>query len=174
MVNCPMENGGSFQFGMLVITRGYLSPSCCCLVSMLAKIIVKPLNPWRFWLQRLGLRFTDVELFVSTLWLFNIAMDNGGKWPIEIDDFPIKTSIYWGFSMAMLNNQMVQFISNTLETIKKKTCSVTFLVFMNPYFWTSRNNSPFSSVTLKNNLSTTALDLRTLTVWPAVARPTLW
>jgi hypothetical protein len=24
-----------------------------------------------------------------------------------IDDFPIKTSIYKGFSMAMLNNQMV-------------------------------------------------------------------
>ena len=38
-----------------------------------------------------------------TLWLFNIAMDNG---PF-IDDFPIKTSIYKGLSMAMLNNQMV-------------------------------------------------------------------
>jgi len=25
-----------------------------------------------------------------------------------IDDFPIKTSIYEGFSMAMLNNQMVK------------------------------------------------------------------
>ena len=25
-----------------------------------------------------------------------------------MDDFPIKTSIYEGFSMAMLNNQMVQ------------------------------------------------------------------
>jgi len=35
--------------------------------------------------------------------LFNIAMENG---PF-IDDFPIKTSIYKGFSMAMLNNQMV-------------------------------------------------------------------
>ena len=35
-----------------------------------------------------------------TLWLFNIAMENG---PF-IDDFPIKTSIYKGFSMAMLNN----------------------------------------------------------------------
>ena len=32
-----------------------------------------------------------------------IAMENG---PF-IDDFPIKTSIYKGFSMAMLNNQMV-------------------------------------------------------------------
>ena len=38
-----------------------------------------------------------------TLWLFNIAMDNG---PFE-DFCPIKTSIYNGFSMAMLNNQMV-------------------------------------------------------------------
>ena len=34
-------------------------------------------------------------VFFSTLWLFNIAMENGGKWPIEIDDFPIKTSIYY-------------------------------------------------------------------------------
>jgi hypothetical protein len=39
----------------------------------------------------------------SNLWLFNIAMENG---PF-IDDFPINTSIYKGFSMAMLNNQMV-------------------------------------------------------------------
>jgi hypothetical protein len=37
------------------------------------------------------------------LWLFNIAMEKG---PF-IDDFPIKTSIYNGFSIAMLNNQMV-------------------------------------------------------------------
>ena len=37
----------------------------------------------------------------DTLWLFNIAMENG---PF-IDDFPIKTSIYKGFSMAILNNQ---------------------------------------------------------------------
>ena len=41
-----------------------------------------------------------------TLWLFNIAMENG---PF-IDDFPIKPSIYQGFSMAMLNNQMVDQI----------------------------------------------------------------
>jgi hypothetical protein len=41
-----------------------------------------------------------------TLWLFNIAMENG---PF-IEDFPIKTSIYKGFSMAMLNNQMVDFL----------------------------------------------------------------
>ena len=34
---------------------------------------------------------------------FKIAMENG---PF-IDDFPVKTSIYKGFSMAILNNQMV-------------------------------------------------------------------
>ena len=39
----------------------------------------------------------------GTLWLFNIAMENG---PF-IDDFPIKPLIYKGFSMAMLNNQRV-------------------------------------------------------------------
>ena len=45
---------------------------------------------------------------IYTLWLFNIAMENG---PF-IDDFPIKTSIYKGFSMAMLNNQMVTVTSS--------------------------------------------------------------
>ena len=43
------------------------------------------------------------QQFWLTLWLFNIAVENG---PF-IDDFPIKTSIYKGFSMAILNNQMV-------------------------------------------------------------------
>jgi hypothetical protein len=38
-----------------------------------------------------------------TIWIFNIAMENG---PFT-DDVPIKTSIYHGFSIAMLNNQMV-------------------------------------------------------------------
>ena len=46
------------------------------------------------------------SLLSSTLWLFNIAMENG---PF-IDDFPIKTSIYGWFSMAMSNNQMVETI----------------------------------------------------------------
>ena len=55
------------------------------------------------------------------------AMVGVSKWAIEvgsplviehshgidgpfIDDFPIKTSIYKGFSMAMLNNQMVYIV----------------------------------------------------------------
>ena len=40
----------------------------------------------------------------GTLWLFNVAMENG---PFIVH-VPIKTSIYRGFSMAMLNNQMVR------------------------------------------------------------------
>ena len=50
----------------------------------------------------------------TTIWLFNIAMENGSS----IDDFPIKTSIYKGFSMAMLNNQMVTPISQKCYTSK--------------------------------------------------------
>ena len=45
-----------------------------------------------------------------TLWLFNIAMEND---PF-IDDVPmntLKTFIYSGFSMAMLDNQMVSVAS---------------------------------------------------------------
>ena len=49
---------------------------------------------------------------LTTLWLFNIAMENG---PF-IDDFPIKPSIYQGFSMAMLNNQMVIFFRGVETT----------------------------------------------------------
>ena len=41
-----------------------------------------------------------------TLWLFNIAMEN---YPF-IDDVPIKTTIFSGFSMAMLNNQMIKYL----------------------------------------------------------------
>ena len=50
----------------------------------------------------------DTIGYTVTLWLFNIAMENG---PF-IDEFPIKTSIYQGFSMAMLNNQMVTLMDH--------------------------------------------------------------
>ena len=46
----------------------------------------------------------------TTLWLFNIAMENG---PF-IDGAPIKTLIYKGISMAMLNHQMV---NSTIITV---------------------------------------------------------
>ena len=60
------------------------------------------------WTRLRHLPVDDCEVFSGknlqhTLWLFNIAMENG---PF-IDDFPIKTTIYRGFSMVMLNNQMV-------------------------------------------------------------------
>jgi len=42
-----------------------------------------------------------IKMYI-TLWLFYIAIEND---PF-VDDFPIKTSIYKGFSMAMLNNQI--------------------------------------------------------------------
>jgi len=47
-------------------------------------------------------QYTYIHIY-NTLWLFNIAMEHG---PF-IDDFPIKTSIYKGFSMA---NQMVYIL----------------------------------------------------------------
>jgi hypothetical protein len=51
-----------------------------------------------------GTHFSNKAILVSfTLWLFN---SHGIDGPF-IDDFPIKTSIYKGFSMAMLNNQRV-------------------------------------------------------------------
>ena len=51
-----------------------------------------------------GCRFSVVRSWSKiTLWLFNIAMENG---PF-IDDFPIETSIYKGFSIVMLVYQRV-------------------------------------------------------------------
>jgi hypothetical protein len=56
-----------------------------------------------FYLGNFGHLDTDFIQLVAcdpaiTLWLFHIAMENG----TFIDDFPIKTSICQGFSMAML------------------------------------------------------------------------
>ena len=61
-----------------------------------------------------------VRVYLDTIWLFNIAMDNG---PF-IDDFPFKTTIYSGFSMAMLNNQRVPSPSPHLEHLE--LCNYTF------------------------------------------------
>ena len=73
----------------------------------------------------------DHDLNLNTLWLFNIAMEND---PF-IDDFPIKTIIYKGFSMAMLNDQMVYSKwSSVAQTFYHPTlllfcasCDITFL-----------------------------------------------
>ena len=76
------------------------------------------------WMISLSLlvRFSmDVEELVPheiliTLWLFNIAMENG-PFIIFIDDVPIKTTIYI-YSMAMLNNQMVNALRHHGEVLK--------------------------------------------------------
>ena len=57
----------------------------------------------------------------GTLWLFNIAIEND---PF-IDDFPIETSIYKGFRMAMLNNQMVDLITGCVHLVKSMCCWIT-------------------------------------------------
>ena len=44
--------------------------------------------------------YVYIDVIIFTIWLFNIAMENG---PFT-GDFPIKTSIYKGYSMATLNN----------------------------------------------------------------------
>ena len=55
-----------------------------------------------------------------TLWLFNIAVENG----LFIDDFPLNTYIYKGFSMAtgMLNNQMVAYMNDVAAKIEFYHC----------------------------------------------------
>ena len=62
-----------------------------------------PIKIYQTWFQ--------IHIHISgfhTLWLFNIAMENG---PF-IDDFPIHTSIYKGFSTAMLNNRSVSNVKH--------------------------------------------------------------
>ena len=73
--------------------------------------------------------WASAAIFSITLWLFNIAMENG---PF-IDDFPIKTSIYGWFSMAILNNQMVR-LSKLYST-----SAIFSILFPQPWrFWMSR------------------------------------
>ena len=62
--------------------------------------------------MKITLDSNRLYIYIYTLWLINIAMENG---PFIVD-FPIKTSIYKGFSMAMLNNQMAYFL-NCLQSL---------------------------------------------------------
>ena len=54
-----------------------------------------------------------------------------------IDDFPIKTSIYKGFSMAMLNNQMEAILDQQNKGYNPKTEGETKRMFnqYNPGWW---------------------------------------
>ena len=75
--------------------------------------------------------------WLFTIWLFNIAMENGSF----IDDFPIKTSIYSGFSMAMLNNQMVISLvkrfqgSNPFQIVDPQSLSLFIYVSVRHSIW---------------------------------------
>ena len=66
-------------------------------------------SPWAKWwsfLWKISMfnHFHGLTMLNSyTLWLFNIAMENG---PF-MDDLPVFSYWEWWFSMAMLNNQMV-------------------------------------------------------------------
>jgi hypothetical protein len=96
-------------------------------VKRLAKRLASDLKR-TFWRKRWGLENAGRSMvLVDAMWkLQSIVMSKSHRWqlvvfhmnscnsspwyrwPIEIEDFPIKTSIYQGFSMAMLNNQMVK------------------------------------------------------------------
>ena len=65
-----------------------------------------------------GSQITHLGRF--TLWLFNIAMENG---PF-IDDFPMKTSIHKGFSMAMLNNPRVKGVALRFDQRSIRVCAL--------------------------------------------------
>jgi hypothetical protein len=54
-----------------------------------------------------------------------------------IDDFPIKTSIYKGFSMAMLNNQMViaKYCERHLQALATDTPTHTYRISPLIYTW---------------------------------------
>ena len=98
----PLKNDGVRQLGLLFPTEWenmFQSPPTSYLHWL---ILVK--NSF-FLVNSFGFAaiFIHGIYIYTTIWLFNIAMENG---PF-LDDFPIKTSMYKGFSMAMLNNQMV-------------------------------------------------------------------
>ena len=62
--------------------------------------------------SKLSLVDTLLDQFSNdTLWLFNIAMENS---PFIVN-FPIETSISEGFSMVMLNNQMVSIYNELAD-----------------------------------------------------------
>ena len=73
-----------------------------------------------------------------TLWLFNIAMENG---PF-IDDFSIKTTIYSGFSMAMLViARWYLFVETSSEVSKGRL--MTFVASPDGLPWPSSTNVPW-------------------------------
>ena len=84
--------------------------------------------------------FWEVWVYEIPSGLFNIAMEND---PF-IDDFPIHTSIYKGFSMAMLNHQMVCcVVSKAVEIALSKEPPASFSQKYRTFWtWISRAGKP--------------------------------
>ena len=62
-----------------------------------------------------GILMVNVTIYINlptSLWLWLLHSHGIDGWPIEIDDFPSERNLHlWlGFSMAMLNNQMVSYM----------------------------------------------------------------
>ena len=91
-----------FSFSCNMKTYGFLS---CKQVLMTWRFFCmgKLRDSWRITLWRRGWENPELWLEVSTIWLFNIAMENGWKWPI----YRWFTYKKWWFSIAMLNYQRV-------------------------------------------------------------------
>ena len=92
------SNGRMMRWENLHETYRCFFNKSCDFSQLIIRTMVKRLkcwnSDWRMWEKLEGEKRAEHEF---TLWLFNIAMENG---PF-IDDFP-NTSIYKGFSMAML------------------------------------------------------------------------
>jgi hypothetical protein len=91
----PFLLGKSEVFPPVSAVKFEISSTVLVQILMFAKFPqdwwVFPVNPksHQHFLQREALHSKLVYKTI-TLWLFNIAMENGWKWPIEIDGLPIK------------------------------------------------------------------------------------
>ena len=110
----------------------------------MATTAITVLLPMNFWILAGGFNLSQISNIMPnrvdhntcrqpstntyTLWLFNIAMENGSF----IDDFPIKTSICNGFSMAMLNSQRVHILYICTISIHIQFVGATLLPII---FW---------------------------------------
>ena len=120
----------NFQFDISEVTRGYYGSmnshvlSCLCLRSCHCcrrRGGAKGSLPGALWCRFAGWaqgKARDLPWLrspsggfnrkISYIWYPLVIWHSRGKWPFIVD-LPIKTSIYKGFSMAMLNNQRVDF-----------------------------------------------------------------
>ena len=101
--------------------------------------------------------------FGFTIWLFNIAMEND---PF-IDDFPIKTTIYSGFSMAML------VITRGYQNVPDVNAVLAWLCTINCHNSNPRCINPYQSAIFPPHGLTMLLTGHWFLeiVWPALKKP---